>query len=155
MKPFDSYPNDGIRPLPTLQGANTRRVDAPKLQRLTRQTQCAYCGVDLTPTFEQWLLTSIDHVVPTEEAQRLGIVRRFFDSMSNAVLCCSGCNGFQNRYKVPSTAPREIATFREFCELRDLVFSERRGLILEQRKKEIAFFETSPWIPRGVDVGSA
>ena len=148
MLPFDTYPNDRVRPLPTVHGTNTRRDDAPKLQQRTGQNVCAYCGADLTSTFERWLLTSIDHVVPKAEALRLGLPRRFYESFSNTVLCCSGCNGFQNRYKVPPSAPREIKTFPDFCDLRDLVFVERKRLILEQRAKEIAFFETSPWIPR-------
>ena len=60
MLPFDRYPDDGISILPKAARANTRREDAPRLQRLTGQYQCAYCGTDLIESFERWLLTSID-----------------------------------------------------------------------------------------------
>jgi 5-methylcytosine-specific restriction endonuclease McrA len=147
MKPFDAYPDDRVNPLPMRHGVNTRRIDAPLLQRLTNQTTCAYCGIDLVSEFTRWLLTSIDHVVPTSQATRLGISEEFSESMSNLVLCCSGCSGFDNRYELSAERPRKRWTFKAFCDLRDRVFLERKMRIVNRRAGEIEFFNTRPWHP--------
>ena len=100
MRPFDQYPNDGSEIMRKMKGGNSRRGYGLELQILTGQTECAYCGVSLVDDFYHWLLLSVDHVIPQKESQRLGIPIEWFDSYSNLVICCSGCNGFDNRKKL-------------------------------------------------------
>src|SRR6266571_3126998 len=67
MEPFDSYPHGGREPFGRFQRFHQhgcRRGSGLKFQRLTKQTNCAYCGVSLVETFENWLMLSIDHVIP-------------------------------------------------------------------------------------------
>jgi 5-methylcytosine-specific restriction endonuclease McrA len=145
MMPFDRYPDNGKKLLPVPNRANTRREDAPKLQRLTGQTACAYCGVDLIGEYYRWLLTSLDHVIPTSEGRKLGIPEDWCESFSNTVICCGGCNGFDNRFKITSEGRRSSWKLQQFFALRDRVFADRRERIRERRDDEIRFFETRPW----------
>ena len=62
---------------------------------------CAYCDVSLVDDYYHWLLMSVDHVVPSSEAKRLGIPVASYEDYINLVLCCSGCNGFGNRFRLP------------------------------------------------------
>jgi len=147
MLPFDRYPKDRQELLPAPNRANTRREDGPRLQRLTGQTSCAYCEVDLTTDYYRWLLTSIDHVIPLKEGKRLGIDKAWCESFSNTVICCLGCNAFDNRYAIQGEWEGEDWTLDEFFVLRDRVFAERKARILERRKDEMDFFQGRPWEP--------
>jgi len=51
--------------------------------------------------FYHWLLLSVDHVVPAQEARRLGISMFHYQGMINLVLSCSACNHFDNGFTVP------------------------------------------------------
>lgn len=143
---FDRYPAKGRTLLgrPTDQTGACRTGYGLGLQRLTGETNCAYCGVSLIDTYHHWLLMSIDHVVPTGEARRVGIGPEFSEDAVNLVLCCAGCNGFGNRYRT-TIEPRPIWTLDEFLSLRDFIFEDRFARIAEHRAVEIAAFESRPW----------
>ena len=100
MNVFDRYPSGGRALLgrQELTGA-CRSGYGLELQRLTGESNCAYCDVSLVTDYDHWLLMSIDHVVPGGEARRVGIDAQFYEDAINLVLCCSGCNGFGNRYR--------------------------------------------------------
>ncbi|MDQ3466693.1 MAG: hypothetical protein M3411_00465, partial [Chloroflexota bacterium] len=73
MNPFDRYPNGGRTLLGRSKGGTARRVYGLHLQQITGQSICTYCGLDLVSEYQHWLLLSVDHVIPTAEARRLGI----------------------------------------------------------------------------------
>ena len=145
MRPFDLYPNDGVSILPKMKLTNCRHEYGLKLQQLTKQTECAYCGVDLTSDFYRWLLLSVDHVIPVNECKRLGIPEDWAQSYSNVVLCCLGCNGFNNRYQIHNYNLILEWTPKEFFNLRNEVFNERKKIIGDIRAREISYFNSHPW----------
>ena len=99
IEPFSSYPPWGTVPPRCLSGGNARTGYVLKLQQITGQTRCAYCEMDLTDTYEHWLMISHDHVIPRNAAKIVGI--EWVDNLYNIVLCCSTCNTFLNRYRIP------------------------------------------------------
>ena len=148
MSVFDRYPSGGRTLLGkprNLTGA-CRSGYGLELQRLTGETTCAYCGVSLVDDYHHWLLLSIDHVVPTGEARRVGIGPEFSEDAINLVLCCAGCNGFGNRYQA-TIAPQPSWTLDQFLSLRDHIFEDRSARIGVRRAGESAFFESTPWAP--------
>ena len=146
MNLFRRYPKQGRESLGRLQNLTgaCRSGYGLALQRLTGQSSCAYCGVLLTDTYDHWLLMSVDHVVPQGEARRLGIPIGWYDDAINQVLCCSGCNGFGNRYGC-AALPQECWTLEQFVALRDAVFADRTRLIAARRARELALFASKPW----------
>ncbi len=142
--PFDNYPGKGRELLGNSRGDNCRHGYGLRLQRLAGATTCVYCGVDLTDNYEHWLLMSVDHVVPTQAGKALGIPNEWLDDFSNTVLCCSGCNGFDNRFELP--APTQgPTTLEEFFGLRDEIFLIRTKRIREKYDAETRFYRTRPW----------
>ena len=139
MRPFDDYHGGGYTMLPKLKGRNTRRQDGHWLVE-NGQTSCAYCKMSLVDSYEHWLLLTRDHVIPVSEGRRLGIPKSWYESYSNIVLACSGCNGFRNRYDVSWQVPKESWEESEFFEFRDRVFEERADLIEEARNSEMSFY---------------
>lgn len=143
MNPFDAYPDEGQallgRPKNT---GNCRRGYGVELQRLTGQTNCAYCGVSLVDDYYHWLLMSVDHVVPQGEAQRLGILLTYYKDFINLVLCCAGCNGFDNRYPIPNK-PQSQWNLQEFLILRNETFAVRFQRIATRREAEQKFYSDS------------
>ena len=113
-------------------------------RRLHMWTPAAYCAMSLVETYEQWLMMSVDHVVPTRTGQVFGIPDDWLADYANIVLCCSACNGFGNRYKLMPdvVSPTNLD---DFFSIRDRVFSERKKLILLSHEKERAFYEKKPW----------
>jgi hypothetical protein len=111
---------------------------------LTGESSCAYCGVSLVTDYHHWLLMSVDHVVPGGEARRVGIAAQLYEDAINLVLCCSGCNGFGNRYRCVAEL-QPAWTLEEFLTLRDRIFAERFERIAARRAVEIALFESRPW----------
>jgi len=107
-------------------------------------TSCAYCGLDFSARFEDWLTMVLDHVVPQSVCKRAGIKLELVWSYSNTVLACVACNGFCNRYKPQENYPESIS-LSEFYDLRDRIFQERKKLIMERRNEEQKFFESNPW----------
>lgn len=146
MNVFDRYPLDGRALLgrpKDLTGA-CRSGYGLGLQRLTGESSCAYCGVSLVDDYHHWILMSIDHVVPRGEAARVGIDAHLYEDAINLVLCCSGCNGFGNRYRC-LVESQPAWTLEEFLELRNRIFEDRFQRIAQRRAAEIAFFESKPW----------
>lgn len=113
--------------------------------KTTGVTNCAYCGLDLTARFEDWLTMVLDHVVPQSVCKNMEIAGSWVWDYSNAVLACCACNGFCNRYK-PKEACTVPMTLAEFYDLRDRIFLERQPLILARREAERTFFKTKPWV---------
>jgi hypothetical protein len=141
--PFDSYPGGGRQLIGMRKGANTRNVDAPEFMRLTGLRKCAYCGLDFSARFEDWLTIALDHVVPQSVCLTAGIQTDWVWDYSNHVIACAACNGFCNRFTHPLTVcPASIA---EFYALRDEIFRKRRPLILKARAREQKHFERKPW----------
>jgi len=134
-------------------GGNCRHGYGLKLQRLTGQTLCAYCGLSLVETYEYWLLMCTDHVVPTRTGLLFGIQRTWLEDYCNRVLCCSGCNGFKNRFRVPpeSMVPEAVGGF---VELRNTIFARRKELILASLATEREFYRSRPWEKRLAPVAS-
>lgn len=141
--PFANYPDQGRKLLGPVSGGNCRYGYGLKFQRLTRQDHCAYCGLDLVSTYENWLTMALDHVIPDNVCKSMGVSEEWNQDYSNRVLCCTACNTFGNRYK--PTSVKIPKTLEEFYDLRDKIFAERKALILERHKKEHLFFETKPW----------
>jgi hypothetical protein len=144
VMPFDAYPHGGRQLLGRRAGANARWEYGLRLQKLTGQTSCAWCGVDLVADYYRWLLLSVGHVVPASEAKRLGIPLAFSEDYVNHVLACAGCNSYDNRYR-STHIPREAWTLEEFVALRDAIFLERHPRIAQRRARELEFFESRPW----------
>jgi hypothetical protein len=142
--PFTTYPGGGRDQLKQRPGWNTRHVDGPEFMRITGAKTCAYCGLDFTARFEDWLTMVLDHVVPRSICRNMEIDATWVWNYSNAVLACAACNGFCNRYKleVDCTVPM---TLPEFYDLRDKIFRERQLLILARRAQERTYFETKPF----------
>jgi hypothetical protein len=146
MEPFIRYPRQGRELLgrPRDTTGACRSGYGLGLQRLTGQTTCAYCGLSLVDTYNHWLLLSVDHVVPRGEAMRLGVVATLYEDAINLVLCCTGCNGFGNRYRCDAL-PRDSWTLADFLALRDHVFVDRLQRIASRRNQEEALFASRPW----------
>jgi 5-methylcytosine-specific restriction endonuclease McrA len=141
--PFESYPSRGRVLLGQVRGSNCRHGYGLEFMRLTGQTRCAYCGLNLADVYENWLNMALDHVIPYSACQLWKVPAEWCEDYSNRVLSCMTCNTFGNRY-----SPRNLSrpsTLDEFYNLRDVIFSERKGLILERHRQERAFFATKPW----------
>ncbi len=137
--PFVDYPHKGRARIGRVSGENCRRGYGLKFMKKTKQTRCAYCGLDIAGVYENWLNMALDHVVPVSVCQELQIPPEWRDDYSNCVLSCAACNGFGNRYKPKNaTTPK---TREEFSDLRDTIFVERKKLILERHAKERTFFQ--------------
>lgn len=145
MYPFDSYPSNGLILLgkPKNQ-SNARHGKGFELQKLTKQTNCTYCQVSLVDDYYHWLLLEVDHVIPTEQAKIQGIPLTFYEDFINLVLCCAGCNGFDNRFEV-SHVPQSDWKLQDFVRLRDEVFTIRSQNIASRRQSELSFFLSKPW----------
>lgn len=101
MLPFDTYPDRGRRLLgrPKAGAGSSRTGYGLALQRMTGQSACAYCDIDLVGDYYRWLLLTVDHVVPRGEAVRLGMSVTLYEDATNLVVACSGCNGYLNLYQ--------------------------------------------------------
>lgn len=142
--PFDSYPNGGRQLLGRRSVTNSRRGYGLELRKLTNQTCCVYCGLDIYASYENWLLLQVDHVVPTTMGKRLGIPSGWLEDFSNLVFACSGCNTFANQFDDKSVE-KTPESLDEFYNLRDRVFLSRKPIIEECQRREREFFESAPW----------
>ena len=148
MNPFDLYPEDGRKPLRSPKDwSNCRHGYGLELQRLTGQTRCAYCQVSLVDDYYHWLLMSVDHVIPRGAGKAVGIQSIYLEDFINLVLCCAGCNSFNNRYVIPNNLKERLpdTELERFLALRDRVFEDRRARIAERRAREQDFFAGKPW----------
>jgi len=145
MDPAELWPPDRGEALlrPPKNGDNSRHGYCLDIHRTTGQTCCAYCGVSFVDDYYHWLLVQCDHVVPSEEAKGLRIKPEYFNAIMNLVLCCSGCNGFDNQYHVKQemAEPRRDWKLEDFVSLRDSVLEDRAKRIAERREQERRFFE--------------
>ena len=105
-----------------------------------------YCGLDMAASFENWLQLSVDHVIPRQMVN-VGYPSELVEDITNLVTCCRACNDFGNRYVVVEPVP---ATEADFFDVRDRVFLERRGRVLERREAERQIFARLP--SRGPDL---
>jgi hypothetical protein len=139
LVPFDSYPKGCRETLGLVRGSNAKHGYGLKLMRLTGQRCCAYCGTDLTATYEAWLTLVVDHVVPVAVCKSSQIREEWCWDYSNMVLACAACNGFCNRYR-PLFPLAPVDTLAAFYDLRDKIFEERRKVIAARHKEERSFF---------------
>lgn len=147
MKPFNDYPQRGRTLLGRFScNGNCRKQYGLRLQRLTGQTQCAYCGQSLVDTYAHWLLLSVDHVVPRAAGVKVGIDGRYLNDYINCVLCCSGCNGFQ----WPADGLTVPCSDEGFVALRGDVFRRKSDWLIGRREEEQDFFSSHPWSRRRV-----
>ncbi|MGE5435473.1 MAG: HNH endonuclease [Candidatus Doudnabacteria bacterium] len=118
--PFDRYTGGGRRLLgvPAFGDGSSRRGYGPAVFEQCGFV-CAYCGHEMETAYEVWLSLSVDHVIPTGVAKRLGYAPEWVQDISNQVTCCRACNEFLNGYKVTDPAP---ATVEKFFDLRDRHF---------------------------------
>ena len=156
MKPFSDYPDKDTWKEAThytdpstgkkccFSDSGARRGYVLKLQIMTGQTACAYCGLNLVDCYEHWLLVTRDHVVPTKQAKAMGVRKEWREDYRNTVLACSACNGLKNKWKLPEGEPVPKSD-KEFFRLRDKVFRDRRKTIKDCQKKERAFYDGKPW----------
>ena len=145
--PFASYPSEGRALLGRVRGANCRHEYGLRHQRLTGQECCAYCALDFTSCYENWLMMALDHVVPASVCLGASVPIEWMDDHANRVLCCAACNGFKNRWK--PTEPLICPTSLDgFFDLRDSIFAIRRAHILQSHKNERTFFDGKPWEKR-------
>lgn len=142
-QPFDSYPQGGRALLGVITGDNCRYGYGNDFMRLTGQTRCAYCGRDLTATYEDWLDMALDHVAPRSVCFAWDVPAEWREDAANRALACAACNAFGNRYPAAGFTPP--ATVEAFFDVRDRIFEERKILIAERHVVERAFFESRPW----------
>lgn len=144
MMPFDEYPGGGKELLGRVPGGNCRHGYCLKFIQKTRQTACAYCGLPLLKSYQNWLQMALDHVVPRGVCGKLSLPQDWVEDYGNRVLTCAACNGFDNRYKPPptTTCPQSL---EDFFGLRDRIFADRKARIAACHKKETEFFEGRPW----------
>lgn len=143
MEPFDSYP-EWLRESPRcLGGGSCRTGYGLRLQQITGQTACAYCGLDMVGSYHHWLHLTLDHVIPGYVAKMPGW-REWVDNANNTVICCSACNAFLNGFRMPADA-KPPSTFGEFVVLRSAVFHEKKTRALQRQDQERAVFEAKPW----------
>ena len=124
--PFHAYPHRGQELLGAVTGANCRHEYGLRFLQITGQHTCAYCGLNLVETYENWLTMALDHVVPDNVCKAWGLPHNWKEDYSNRVLCCTACNTFGNRY-----TPKEYTcptTLEEFYAVRDRIFLERKTL---------------------------
>jgi len=156
MNPFSNYPDeDGWKRARHFVDPRTAKKVAfsnggcrhgygLKLMMLTGQTACAYCEESLVDEYRHWVLMAVDHVVPTKQANKLGVRKEWVEDYRNTVLACSACNGFRNRWSLPKDI-RKPTSFEAFLELRDRAFQERKRIAQEAHKDEQAFYDSRPW----------
>jgi hypothetical protein len=144
MQPFETYPYRGRSLLSQVVGSNCRHGYGRKFMQITGQRCCAYCGIDFTASYTNWLQMAIDHVVPKSVCIEFGLSPEWYEDCSNKVLACAACNGFYNRFK-PSTEVACPVTLEQFFDLRDQIFNERKGPILQKHIDEKDFFDSKPW----------
>jgi len=146
VSPFERYPEAGGKLLPNRQGLQSRRVDCAEYIRLTGITYCVYCRLDFT-IFENWLNMVLDHVIPQSDCARMecsgGISPQNLTwSYSNAVLACSACNGFCNRFKGEDLG-RALESTDDFFALRERYYVQRYEAVRIRRLVEKLWFDST------------
>ncbi len=93
---------------------------------------CAYCGRDLSETYESWLDLSVDHVVP-RNAVGAGFPAEWIEDLHNHVPCCRACNEFLNGFRMATEVPADIIGF---LALRDSVLEAKRARAEDRHRRE-------------------
>ena len=127
-----------------VHGANCRHEYGLHFMKLTGQTHCAYCDMDLATRYADWLQMALDHVVPSSICMHLGIQKEWVEDCANRVLACATCNGFGNRYMAGENVVCPTS-LEGFFDLRDAIFAERKVLIAQRHVEERAFFAKRLW----------
>jgi hypothetical protein len=158
--PLDQYPTLDLSSLKSLNTDNDtfrkkygiemyKLIGGPKCKELLR---CAYCGFPFD-NFMNWLMMSVDHVVPKVAASKLKINRDIWDSILNLVFCCRICNDFNRGLKEEAKAleilpyqPKEGASPEEFLRLRQATFPRRLEDIANKRVEAQQIYLTL-WSP--------
>jgi hypothetical protein len=144
MEPFDGYP-DWLRDNPRcLGGGNCRTEYGLRLQQITGQRSCVYCGLSLADTYEHWLLLSVEHVLPQQTMSRGPEWKQWVDNVYNLAICCQPCNTLLNGFRL---APEVGAptTYDGFFALRDAFFSEKKAYVQKWHEAQRRIFDTKPW----------
>ena len=132
---------DLTRP-PNTNGANCRHgYGIPIVKHYG--PSCAYCGKDLSESYDAWLDLSVDHVVPRQAIgnKKWGTTETYInwiESLANLVPCCRACNEFLNGYRVSDNAPPDEGAF---LILRNKVLREKREKALARHQLEIASYD--------------
>jgi hypothetical protein len=142
--PFESYPGGGRKLLGHVKGANCRHEYGLQFMKVTGQTKCAYCSMDFTESYDNWLQMALDHVVPSGVGKAKGIDKdgctNWLDDSSSKVLACATCNTLDNRHALTDSefCPSSV---EDYFDLRDRVFSRRKTIVWRKRLAERRFFE--------------
>jgi len=138
--PFTHYPHQGRQLLGRVKGANAKHEYGLQFMKVTGQTRCAYCGMDFTASYENWVQMALDHVVPTSAGKVISINPDWLEDSASKVLACMTCNGYDNRFSL-SEDKTCLETLEDYFDLRDRVFSERKKRIENRHQEERRFFD--------------
>jgi hypothetical protein len=105
----------------------------------TQQSLCAYCGLDFRACFANWLQMTRDHVIPLSWGKANKISDEWLGDYTSMVLCCSTCNTFNNRYRLPNDESLPTS-LQEYYDLRDRIFLIRKAIVLKRRNEAERFF---------------
>ena len=119
-----------LSPIPWSKGSSRTGYGVPVFERIGYS--CLYCERDMKATYEDWLDLSVDNIVP------YNLIEKWIDDLSNAATCCRHCNEFLARFKLDSSAPKSL---KEFFDLRDKVYLQKKELALSRHEEERAWFE--------------
>jgi hypothetical protein len=144
---FDRYTGGGRQLLgaPAMGDGTSRRGYGPAVFGQCGFA-CAYCGFSMETAYEGWLSLSVNHVIPTGAATRLGYPAEWVRDTANLVTACRACNEFLNGYKVIDPAP---ASVDEFFDLRDRHFLAKREWVLVRHATERAWYDAAFPPPTG------
>jgi hypothetical protein len=145
MEPFDKYP-DWLKEYPKcIGGASCRYEYGLRLQRITGQTTCAYCGLDMAGDYRNWLQLSVDHVIPVNTiTKELPEWKQWVENAFNKVICCRACNEFFNQHKLKDI--KQLPTsWEEFENIRDEIFLKKKEIACARHGKEYDFFLQRKW----------
>lgn len=137
---------DLTRP-PNANGANCRHgYGIPIVKHYG--PSCAYCGKDLSESYDAWLDLSVDHVVPRQAIgnKKWGATETYMnwiESLANLVPCCTACNEFLNGYKTGIT-DQPPADGRAFLALRDEMLAGKREYALRRHQLEREYYADWP-----------
>ncbi len=82
--------------------------------------KCVYCGRKFKDSFEDWMLLTVEHVIPYKELKKEGNHRE--NDMENKRCACRTCNNMSTRL---------VAGFEK------LRFEERIKKVLNKKKRDI------------------
>ncbi|GHO63993.1 hypothetical protein KSC_028850 [Ktedonobacter sp. SOSP1-52] len=150
--PLDHYlPYD----LNTLKALNTDNGESRRVYSYALYCQlgqnpellcCAYCEFSFEDHIH-WKFLSLDHVVPRNAAERLGISKDLWDSGINLVFCCRACNDYnqyspKNPFKALPYIPEPGVSPKAFLRLRKDTFPHRLRHIIDSTRADQQCFNT-------------